>query len=174
MLLFLHFRYICTCTCIGWFHSGRKNFSKASTSSATIATSFHSIFSSYMHIISTTVFITNPSLSCTLSSPSLSCTLSPSLPILCPGVLSGSEVITPVVRPLRNVNHFRTPAINAGEEDEGDLLIHVCVGVCVCACVCVCVCVCVYGCPLYMYMYVSFVGSIYMYYDYDITCSIFR
>ncbi|KAL5506238.1 hypothetical protein EMCRGX_G007839 [Ephydatia muelleri] len=36
------------------------------------------------------------------------------------GVLSGVETIIPVVRPLRNVNNFRSPGVNAeeGEEEE--------------------------------------------------------
>ena len=40
------------------------------------------------------------------------------------GVLSGVETIIPVVRPLRNVNNFRSPGVNAEEgeeEEEGSL-----------------------------------------------------
>ena len=42
------------------------------------------------------------------------------------GVLSGVETIIPVVRPLRNVNNFRSPGVNAEEgeeeEEEGSLI----------------------------------------------------
>lgn len=55
-----------------------------------------------------------------------------SLPCNVSGVLSGVETIVPVVRPLRNVNTFRSPAVNGEEgeqEEEGSLYSS---GECIC------------------------------------------